>query len=539
MAYLVFARKYRPLTFDEIVGQRHIVQTLKNSILQDRLHHAFIFSGPRGVGKTTTARILARCINCETGITIVPCNKCNNCIEIINGYSMDVQEIDAASHTGVDNVRDILEKVAYSPIKARYKVYIIDEAHMLSKAAFNALLKTLEEPPHHVKFILATTEPNKILPTITSRCQRFDFRRVENVDIARHLEDLLKREDIRYSRQALSVITREAGGSIRDALSILEHVVSFSDGEISEETISNALGLISRNTIIRLFKCILKREKEETVEIIDELYMAGFDLQILFNELLVLTRNVLLMKIGQSKILYSDLSMEETEEIRPLLGQITTQGIHMLFDTFFEASEEIARSEQPLFTAEVAALKAISIGSLRPLEDVIARFDSLEKRILSGEGAISDRLVKPATTSRADVALNQPEIWLKIIEGVRKKGKIQLVSILEDGVFISADNERIKIGFRGEIQLESMRDRNNMNVVKQVIKEIYGRDMELIISDISISERTASSVSEEISKKKSEIDARLSEEMMQNPIVQAAIEIFNAKVVDTKDKDNK
>ncbi len=491
------------------------------------------------MGKTTTARILARCINCETGITVTPCNKCNSCTEIINGSSMDVQEIDAASHTGVDNVRDILEKVAYSPIKARYKVYIIDEAHMLSKAAFNALLKTLEEPPPHVKFIFATTEPSKILPTITSRCQRFDFRRVENVDIVNHMEELLKKEKIKYSSRALSVIAREAGGSVRDSLSILEHVVSFSAGEINEESISNALGLIGRTTIIRLFKYILSKEKEKAIEIIDDTYMSGYDLQILFNELLSITRNVLLIKIGQSKIIYNDLSTEEVQEIKPFISQVTTQGLHMLFDTFFQASEEIARSEQPLFTAEIAVLKAMSIASLKPLEDIIYRFDNLEKRILSGQNFSVADITMPALTTKEQVTLDQPDIWLKIIEGVKKRGKIQLVSILEDGVFISSENDRIRIGFRGAIQLESMRDKKNLDVVKQVIRDILGRDMELIVTDLSIQDKVASSISEEITKKKSEIDTKLSDEMLQNPIVQAAIEIFNAKVVEKKDKEGK
>jgi len=534
MSYLVFARKYRPQIFDEIVGQSHIVKTLKNSITNNRLHHAFIFAGPRGVGKTTTARILAKCLNCETGITITPCNKCSICTEIINGSSMDVQEIDAASHTGVDNIREILEKVAYSPIKARYKVYIIDEAHMLSKAAFNALLKTLEEPPPHVKFIFATTEPNKIIPTITSRCQRFDFKRVENVDIIEHLASLLDKEGIKYSRQALSVIARESGGSVRDSLSMLEHIVSFSTGEINEEAITRALGLISRTTIIKLFKHILNKESSKAVEIIDESYMAGFDLSILFNELLALTRNVLLLKIGQTKIIYNDLNSDEIEEIKPLVSQITTQGLHMLFDTFFTASEEIGRSEQPLFTAEISVLKAIAVSSLKPLEEIIQKFEALEKRLLNDTGNT------PLNTSRKakppqEINLEQPEVWLNVINEAKKRGKINLASMLEDGIFLSFDNDKIKIGFKGAIQLSSVREPANISLIKDILKGIYGRDIDIVIQDLSIQEKTASSVSEEIAKKKSESTRKESEDMMQNPLIQTAIQIFNATVID-KDK---
>ncbi len=537
MTYLVFARKYRPMTFDEVVGQQHIVKTLKNSILNNRLHHAFIFAGPRGVGKTTTARILAKCLNCETGITVTPCNKCSVCSEITSGSSMDVQEIDAASHTGVDNVRDIIDKVAYTPIKARYKVYIIDEAHMLSKAAFNALLKTLEEPPPHVKFIFATTEPNKIIPTITSRCQRFDFKRVENADIVAHLEELLKKENFRYSRSALSVIAREAHGSVRDSLSILEHIVSFSTGDVNEEAITRALGLISRGTIIKLFRHILNKEKSEAVEIIDESYMAGFDLQLLFNELLALTRNVLLLKIGQGKIIYNDLTDEEVEELKPLLSQFTTQGLHMLFDIFFNASEEIIKSEHPLFTAEIAVLKAITVSSLRPIEEIIQKFENLERRIGSKGVSAPDKSGSGLQTRQPEkVNLDQPEIWLKIIEETKKRGKIPLASILEDGVFISFDDNRMKIGFKGAVQLASAREKKNTDFIKQILKDIYGREIELIIQDLTIAEKTASSVSEEISKKKSESARREAEEMIQHPVVQTAIKIFNAKITDDKDR---
>jgi len=536
MAYLVFARKYRPMTFDEIIGQQHIVKTLKNSILNNRIHHAFIFAGPRGVGKTTTARILAKCLNCETGITVTPCNKCSTCNEIISGSSMDVQEIDAASHTGVDNIRDIIDKVAYTPIKSRYKVYIIDEAHMLSKAAFNALLKTLEEPPPHVKFVFATTEPNKIIPTITSRCQRFDFKRIENVNIVTYLEELLQKEKINYTRQALSIIAREAHGSVRDSLSILEHIVSFSTGDVNEDAIAKALGLIGRATIIRLFKHILKKEGDRAVEIIDESYMAGFDLQLLFNELLGLTRNVLLLKIGQEKIVYNDLTDDEVEELKPYINQFTTQGLHMLFDIFFNTSDEISRSEHPLFVAEVSVLKAISVSSLRPLDEIIQRFENIEKRLLVKDVVLDSNTSIQKHKPEGEISLEQPEIWLKIIEETKKRGRIPLASILEDGVFLSIDENKIKIGFKGAVQLTSAREKKNTDFIKQILTDIYGRDMDVIIHDLSITDRTAPSVSEEISKKKSESARREAEEMIQHPVVQTAIQIFNAKIVDNKDK---
>ncbi|MCX7959362.1 MAG: hypothetical protein N3B13_09975, partial [Deltaproteobacteria bacterium] len=314
-------------------------------------------------------------------------------------------------------------------------------------------------------------------------------------------------------------------------------IVSFSTGDVNEEAITRALGLISRGTIIKLFRHILNKEKEKAVEIIDESYMAGFDLQLLFNELLTLTRNALLLKIGQSKIIYNDLTNEEIEEIKPLLSQFTTQGLHMLFDIFFSTSDEITRSEHPLFTAEIAVLKAISVSSLRPIEEIIQRFENLESRIFSKSVSQLEKTSQfDRSVQHGKISLDQPEIWLRIIEETKKRGKISLASILEDGVFISFDDNKMRIGFKGAVQLTSAREKKNIDFIKQILKELYGSEIEIIIQDLSISEKTASSVSEEISKKKSESALKEAEEMIQHPVVQTAIQIFNAKIIDDKDK---
>src|SRR5262245_48859655 len=242
MSYLVLARKWRPQTFDEVVGQEHVTRTLRNALSSGRVAHAFLFTGPRGVGKTTTARVLAKALNCEHGPTPDPCNRCNNCTEITAGRAIDVLEIDGASHTGVDHIRDLTEGVQYRPAKSRFRIVIIDEVHMLSNAAFNALLKTLEEPPPHVKFIFATTEAHKILQTILSRCQRYDFKRIPLRELMQRLKTIVEREGLQADEVGLALLAREADGSLRDAESLLDQVAAWG-GTITEQTVRDSLGV--------------------------------------------------------------------------------------------------------------------------------------------------------------------------------------------------------------------------------------------------------------------------------------------------------
>src|SRR5919198_2292029 len=260
MSYLVLSRKWRPQTFAEVVGQEHVTRTLRNALSSGRVAHAFLFTGPRGVGKTTTARLLAKALNCERGPTPDPCNTCSNCTEIASGTALDVLEIDGASHTGVDNIRDLTEGVQYRPVKSRFRVVIIDEVHMLSNAAFNALLKTLEEPPPHVKFIFATTEAHKILQTILSRCQRYDFKRIPLRELIQRLRVLAEREELTVDEAGLGPGAREADGSLRDAESLIDQVVAWSGGTVNEQTVREALGVADRQALFRVVETVLARD---------------------------------------------------------------------------------------------------------------------------------------------------------------------------------------------------------------------------------------------------------------------------------------
>src|SRR5947209_7941222 len=277
MAYTVLARRYRSSTFDEVVGQEHVAQTLKKAIASDRVAHAYLFNGTRGVGKTSMARILAKALNCLSSDkpTTEPCGKCDSCLAIARGDDIDVIEIDAASNTGVDNIREVIENAQYRPARSRFKIYIIDEVHMLSKSAFNALLKTLEEPPSHVKFILATTEPEKVLPTILSRCQRYDFRNISSREIAGHLTEICKNEKIKADDDALLLVAKAGAGSMRDSLSLLDRLLSVGEKHITVELIEQLLGLPKTQLIFDLAETIAKSQPGQTLTKADSMIQAG------------------------------------------------------------------------------------------------------------------------------------------------------------------------------------------------------------------------------------------------------------------------
>src|SRR6516225_678345 len=323
MSYEVFARKYRPQTFDDLVGQAHVSRTLKNAVTQNRLAHAYLFVGPRGIGKTSTARILAKSLDCINGPTITPCGKCDNCREIAAGNSLDVIEIDGASNRGIDDVRELRDNVRYAPAKGRYKIYIIDEVHMLTKEAFNALLKTLEEPPPHVKFIFATTEPDKVLATILSRCQRFDLHRIPANLIAQHLQFIAKKEKIMLQPAAAHAIARGAEGGLRDAESMLDQLVAFCGEKISESDVLNVFGFTSEQTVSDLTGRILRGETPEAIDLLHEQSEAGKDMMRLMADLIAHLRDLLVFK-AKPDALHADVDPEVQKSLAAHAERIST-----------------------------------------------------------------------------------------------------------------------------------------------------------------------------------------------------------------------
>lgn len=379
MSYLVLARKLRPQTFDEVVGQRAVVKTLRNALVSGRIHHAFLFCGPRGTGKTTTARILAKALNCEQGPTPDPCNKCHSCREITAGTSVDVLEIDGASNTGVDDVRQLRENARYLPVSSRRKIYIIDEVHMLSVSAFNALLKTLEEPPEHVTFIFATTEPQKIPVTILSRCQRHDLGRVGVEDLTKMLSSRLPGEGVQIDGPGLSLVAQAADGSVRDALSLVDQVVSFSgEGEISASEVREALGFSDRETLLSLSEAILARDGEAALGVVDGVFGQGQDLVHFARGFLGHLRDLTVAAMvrdpgGLIKATPEDLGrlVEQTAQASPLWLQ-------QLFDRFAVTAERVARSDTPRLVLEMGVIALLQAEPLEPLGDLLERLESLE-----------------------------------------------------------------------------------------------------------------------------------------------------------------
>ncbi|HST29468.1 MAG TPA: DNA polymerase III subunit gamma/tau [Chthoniobacterales bacterium] len=376
MSYEVFARKYRPQTFDDLVGQAHVSRTLKNAVTQNRLAHAYLFVGPRGIGKTSTARILAKALNCVKGPTINPDNTCDNCKEIAGGNSLDVLEIDGASNNGVEQVRELRDNVRYAPSKSRFKIYIIDEVHMLTTAAFNALLKTLEEPPPHVKFIFATTEPQKVLPTIVSRCQRFDLHRIPAKLIADHLQFIAKKEKITLEPAAAHAIARGAEGGMRDAESMLDQLVAFCGEKISEGDVLNVFGFTSEQSVVDLTGKIFSGETAAALDVLYEQSEAGKDMMRLMSDLISYLRDLLVFK-AKPEALKEDADPDLQKALAAQSNLIENERLLELIDQFALAEGRMKWAPNKKLHFEVAIIKAIQSLGQATLDEVIERLGEL------------------------------------------------------------------------------------------------------------------------------------------------------------------
>jgi DNA polymerase-3 subunit gamma/tau len=369
MKYQVIARKFRPQVFEDVVGQKPIVQTLQNAIRMDRIGHAYLFSGPRGVGKTTTARILAKGLNCAQGPTITPCNACPSCQEIASGKSIDVFEIDAASNTGVDNIRELRESAKYAAARSRYKIFIIDEVHMLSTSAFNALLKILEEPPPHVIFIMATTERHKVPATILSRCQQFIFRTISSAEIQAHLRQITDREGVKIDDRALTYIVKAAEGSMRDAQSLLDQIISFSGQEVVDEDVRDVLGFIPSEILDRTLEALAARDAQALLENVSIVIDQGLNIQQYVREFIGRVRDLLVLKLGLEEEILG--SAEERRALADRAGAFSEQDLIRFFDMLLRLETELRWTSQPRFHLEIAFIKLAKIAHVRDIEEVI------------------------------------------------------------------------------------------------------------------------------------------------------------------------
>jgi DNA polymerase-3 subunit gamma/tau len=541
MSYLVFARKWRPQTFEEVVDQKHIAQTLQNAIRLRRIAHAFLFTGERGVGKTSVARILAKALNCAEGPTPSPCNTCKSCEEITKGISMDVLEIDGASNNSVDDIRELREKIRYAPVTSRYKVYIIDEVHMLSTNAFNALLKTLEEPPPHAIFILATTEPHKIPDTILSRCQRFDFKRISLPGIIDNLKKIVSDEKIEISEQALFLIAQASEGSMRDAQSILERIISYAGEKVEEEQVQEVLGVLDQRLLSEFSSALIERDDKKCLDVIDRIYASGYDLKQAYYSLLEQVRNLLIVKISPDPSRLIGLSDAGFSELREQSGKISAEEIQGLFKLLLQSEEEMQRSPFPKLILEMTILRMVQLRPSLPLDEIITKLRILEGRLLGenvqGTPVPGDAVVPEGIPSVTKESSSPPsseekdEVWRRFLEEVQRK-KASLASMLEQGSLLSLSAEEIEIGINPDSFLwEKINEKESLAILMDTARTILKRDVEIKISHYPSG--TGGSVSRKTNNHKEQLK-KAQEEAINNPVVKDILETFGGKIVDVK-----
>ena len=499
-------RVYRPRTFEDVVGQEHIVKTLKNQIKNNNIGHAYLFSGTRGTGKTSTAKIFARAVNCLHPINEGPCNECEICRDTLNDNIMDVVEIDAASNNSVDDIRELRESVKYTPSKAKYKVYIIDEVHMLSQGAFNALLKTLEEPPSYVIFILATTEPHKIPATILSRCQRFDFKRVSSKDIAARMAYICEKEDIEVEDKALNLIARNSQGALRDALSILDQCMSFGNDKILYNDVIELLGTVNIDELFELSQAIIDENTKKSLQILNEFVIWGKDIRNLINDLIDHFRNIMVCKV--SKDLDEIISLPE-ENINQLKEQAKTIDINSLIrilNILSETQDNMKSSSNTRILAEVTIMKIAQPMFDESKEALLKRIENLEKKRESGnikvvsandmprgnvEEQEATKEIEPETENEEvtyenvkseDVRLIESS-WKKIIQKIKDDRRPNIYALLKEVESFNVNNNILYIIFNDNFSFARSRlsSKDTIEYVEKKIREVLNRSFNLQI----------------------------------------------------------
>jgi len=509
MSYLVLARKWRPMRFDEVVAQRHVTLTLENAIRQNRLASAYLFAGPRGVGKTTTARILAKAVNCVQGPTVTPCNQCPNCVEITESRSLDVFEIDGASNLGIDEVRNLRDNIRYSPARGKARIYIIDEVHMLTTEAFNALLKILEEPPRHVMFMFATTEPQKVPPTILSRCQRFDFRRIPTAEITEQLKRICQAEAIDIDAESRRLIATKADGSLRDGLSILDQVIAFCGEKVRVQDVWSLLGIIPQDLFFEVSDLIRKRDVPGGFELADRVMAQGYDVSEFFAGLAEHFRNFLLVKntlperANDSALL--EVSEVHAQRYRAEAKDFLDEDLLRLIHIATESEYQIKRSPTPKVRLEMALVKMIKLDSSVQLGQLLDRLEDLKKNI-DREAAVAstrqggspvaqpvlevhDPVTKvsrpePSPTERSKPDLSPSaeaavtievvrEKWGMIVEEVKRR-KIALGSFLNEGYPSRLEDGVLEIAFGRDNGFHINSINRSKGVIQDVLKSVLG-----------------------------------------------------------------
>ena len=572
MSYLVLARKWRPTVFEDLAGQEAITRILTNAVSQGKISHAYIFSGPRGVGKTSAARILAKALNCKEGPTAAPCGTCDSCRGITEGSSIDVIEIDGASNNSVDDIRDLRERVKYAPAGGKYKVYIIDEVHMLSTSAFNALLKTLEEPPPHVIFVLATTEMKKIPATVLSRCQHMPFRRIATHVIKTRLRHIADAEGINISSHALGLVAKAADGSMRDSLTILDQISSFTD-EISEEHVQNLLGLTDFGVLARASRALITGNRVDLLEIIDSLAEQGADLRTFARELAQFFRDILIASVVQNPSDLLELSDEELTAVKELVAASSEDQLALMLAEVMKAEADVRNSSLPRMALEMALIRTSFLSSLKPVKEIIENLDRLSGNLSTETSRPGTDLVPPITEAapppaaptgkdtvpkRSPRSSPQPETDAAVPDGQEvtvppafdRTGAAEPedaadedvppaahipeedISSLWEKVIETIDAPLASKLEHAQIELQGSELRIILNGGHAVFRDTISENLKAIEQKITEHAGRKIGVTISVQQKKAVKKKDLKEKALEEPLVKEALELFEGRIVD-------
>ncbi|MFH1397416.1 MAG: DNA polymerase III subunit gamma/tau [Candidatus Omnitrophota bacterium] len=531
MAYTVFALKWRPTNFEEVIGQNHIITTLTNSIQKNRLGHAYLFSGPRGVGKTSCARILAKAMNCQEGPTTKPCGKCPSCIDIAASRSLDVMEIDGASNRGIDEIRALRENVKFSPTQGKYKIYIIDEVHQITSEGFNALLKTLEEPPAFVKFIFATTHPQKVPSTILSRCQRMDFRRISVMEIIGQLEKIAKSEKINVDKEVLAAIARSSDGALRDAESVFDQLISFSKDKISLEDVVLMLGIVEQAALFEITRNIRNKNPKAVLELFNKIIDEGKDITTFLNDLIEHFRNLMIAKVSQADPQLIDLPKEICEKLLIQAQEFSLEVIFNAFNILMNAQEMSRRTESLRIPLEISLVKLSYDSKISPVTNPIARATSQPQPAQSPfkekSQPVIAKIEEKKVEQHPEIKEDKPtrydhlkavplesikEVWQNIISEIGKI-KMSVATYLNEVDLVKIQDNILTLSFPKNCSFhkESMEVKDNKDTIEKKLSDLFKTSIRVVFI-LSQEEKHA-------------VDSH------EHPAVKSALDMFNGRVV--------